>query len=237
MTENNVNPPTAFHQAANIYPPEYQEALARLKSNGWTMMEITGESPATVSHDLDRPAVVGAKRDSTDNIAANWRRFFVIGLFNGVIPMIIGVYYMDDCPIEPMIPIWHYVKGLIVILSIFLELCVMLCIKEHNKITAGLLYCFYAFLPIWCIVGCVYTYLNYRPGFMWDGIMDKDTFEYCDVVLYQLTFWYLTVYLVVTLIVLLCWCCYLVWATYNFIKMANLEKMTPTQMEAATDIA
>ena len=119
----------------------------------------------------------------------------VVSILLQAVPITIGAIYKDDCPVEPLIPIWCINHGCMTMLVSILELTIVLR-KETNGKTAVLIRIIEACVPILFIVGCVFTYRNYQPQYL------AETSNYCNKTLYLLIFWYITAHFILLLVAL-----------------------------------
>jgi len=219
------------------------------------MTEINGGTAAAANSQEDKGAkmaadiqnaLAGMKLMGGDSEAArrNKKMGIIINLIVPIIPIVFGAIFMNDCPVEPMIPIWAVVFGAFMIISSALELFVLLR-GEHHKKTAGLARLIHAFLPIWFIVGAVYTYRNYEPEYdaPVGGIVIGEESDYCHYTLYTFAFWYITGYFIMMAIAMFmccCCCCCGMFGCLAAMGMSNktdVQNMTPAQMEAAPEKA
>jgi len=125
-----------------------------------------------------------------------------------IVPIVIGALYKDDCPVEPMIPMWCIVHGSTSMMSSFMQLFIVLR-GDHHKKTSVLVYLTHAAKTLLFIVGCVYTYRNYEPEYKVPegGIILGETYSYCHKTLYQFTFWYITAHFILAFVAFFCGCC------------------------------
>ncbi|XP_035530821.1 transmembrane protein 272-like [Morone saxatilis] len=117
----------------------------------------------------DRPQITWQR--STVIVACTVVFFFTM-LF---VQLVVGVVYMNDCPRQPIIPIYLFLMG-----------CSPLLFRCLNKITP--LFCFMApgLFLVWFIVGTLNIYSIYEPNY------NKNTTKvnpYCDKTLYLFAFW------------------------------------------------
>nr|XP_022335582.1 uncharacterized protein LOC111132143 [Crassostrea virginica] len=129
--------------------------------------------------------------------------------------IVIGVRYLDDCPLERFIPIYLVVSGSATILPMLLKIC-MSCITMFSPdqdesdswfacsayTVVMLLGCF---LSGWYIAGNVWVYSNY------DDLSTNSTSEnYCHPTAYYFSFWLFTSAYILAgcscVVSCICWC-------------------------------
>jgi len=225
MTELNGDSPAAQQQAAQtkkglevLNRPDVQQALAGLKNmpgmGGWT-------------EDSEK-----TKKQKLFGI--------VINILVPIIPITFGAVFINDCPVQPMIPIWFIVIGAFGMISSLLELFVVLRGEHHTK-TIKLIRLIHIFLPIWFIVGCCYVYGNYEPDYdaPVGGIIPGVSYDYCHYTLYTACFWYITSLFIMAGIAIFfsccCCCCVCMGIGKSMSNKTNVENVTPGQMEAQTE--
>ncbi|CAL4141309.1 unnamed protein product [Meganyctiphanes norvegica] len=118
-----------------------------------------------------------------------------------IMPIAIGSIHKDNCPVQPMIPIWCISYGVMMMVSSLLELSILMRGETEGK-TAMLVRLIHGFIIIWFVVGCVYTYSNNEPDY------DPEDDGFCDKHVYGFSFWFLTSHFIVLIIsMFLCCCC------------------------------
>jgi len=229
MTELNGDSPAAQQQQAAqtkkglevLNRPDVQQALAGLKNmpgmQGWTQQD--------------------------DEKTKKQKMFgVIINILVPIIPITIGAIFINDCPVQPMIPIWFVVIGVFGMLSSLLELFVLLRGDHHTK-SQKLIRLIHFFLPIWFIVGCCYVYGNYEPEYELPvgGLVPGMESNYCHRTLYNACFWYITALFIMAGIAMFfcccCCCCTCMGIGKAMSNKTDVENVTPAQMEAGTEKA
>ncbi|XP_041094317.1 transmembrane protein 272-like isoform X2 [Polyodon spathula] len=118
----------------------------------------------------------------------------------------IGSLYLNDCPVQPRIPIYLIVSGVFV-----LSLDLVSCVPRGERVEEG--ESFYRsfintwsslaslFLFIWFITGNVWIYSIYEPSY---SVPDMQS---CHKTLYLFAFWSTTVVYIIVGVMLLGGCC------------------------------
>ncbi|CAL4156712.1 unnamed protein product, partial [Meganyctiphanes norvegica] len=142
-----------------------------------------------------------------------WPKIFsiILNITLSIVLIVIGGVYKEECPVQPMIPIWCIVHGSLSLISLFLEFVIILRGDGQGKIVI-LVRLIHAWLPILFIIGCIYTYSNYQPQYVAPKreVITYRPSEYCNKVVYQFTFWYITTYFIIMAAVFIfstCCCC------------------------------
>ena len=115
----------------------------------------------------------------------------------------IGAKYNDECPVEPLIPIYLIVAGA--------------CGLVANCFSCGTQYqrggqreegsifpiqlVVQLFIFAWFVCGNVWIYTNYQPNYD-----DPESAEYCNKTLYLFAFWATTSHYIISGLVLTCFC-------------------------------
>lgn len=141
-----------------------------------------------------------------------------------VIPVsmiIIGSLHLNDCPVEPNIPIFLIVGGSFSVLKYILNLGSARKNRRSNNVNGGgennsnepppthpgqyLINCF---LCAWFITGCVWVYRVYPP--MVTETQPDDAFyaRYCHVLVYNFAFWLITSAYIFLGLFTSCICCF-----------------------------
>lgn len=112
--------------------------------------------------------------------------------FLSLVMLIIGSIYVNDCNIEPNIPIYLIVSGLIgtiqhviVIWTNYVPKDSKGRLKVYRSSCRLLNGFFHLFLMIWFILGCVWVY-SAKSEVKFTNPMEQ---EYCNATLYNFTFW------------------------------------------------
>lgn len=111
--------------------------------------------------------------------------------FLPLVMLIIGSIFVDDCPLEPRIPVYLVVAGLFGLIQHVTALVTKYLPKEKQRISdVQKRWCtcldsvLQTFLFVWFIAGCVWVYSNYEPNY--DNPNHPD---YCHKTVYLFTFW------------------------------------------------
>lgn len=114
--------------------------------------------------------------------------------FLSLVMLIIGSIYVGQCNIEPNIPVYLIVSGVIGTIQHVLTIWTRYVPKEsHGRLRVYRSYCnsinglFHIFLIIWFILGCVWVYSAHSEVDFRDPYKD----EYCHKTLYYFAFWIL----------------------------------------------
>jgi len=114
--------------------------------------------------------------------------------FLSLVMLIIGSIYVDECKIEPNIPVYLIVSGVVGTLQHIITIWTKYVPKEsHGKLRVYRRYCnslngiFHLFLTMWFIVGCVWVYGAHSEV----EFKDREKNEYCHKTLYYFSFWIL----------------------------------------------
>lgn len=114
--------------------------------------------------------------------------------FLSIVMLIIGSIYVDDCNIEPNIPVYLIVSGVMGTLQHIITIWTRYVPKDsQGKLKVYRRYCsslngiFHLFLTIWFIVGCVWVYGAHSEV----EFKDPEKPEYCHKTLYYFSFWIL----------------------------------------------
>jgi len=115
----------------------------------------------------------------------------------------IGTKYKDECPVEPLIPIYLIVAGA--------------CGLVGNCCSCGARYqeggqreegsvnpiqlVVQLFVFAWFVCGSVWIYSNYEPNYA-----DQESADYCNKTLYLFAFWVTNSYYIISGLVLICFC-------------------------------
>lgn len=108
--------------------------------------------------------------------------------------LIVGSIYVNDCKIQPNIPVYLIVSGVLGTIQHVIAVWTKYVPKETGgRLKVYRAYCkvvdyfLHLFLAIWFILGCVWVYSNYSD------VVFEDTFkeEYCHKTLYLFSFWVL----------------------------------------------
>ncbi|XP_035806250.2 transmembrane protein 272-like [Amphiprion ocellaris] len=125
----------------------------------------------------------------------------------------VGAVYLDDCPLQPYIPIYLIVCGTFTLMLGLLS-CLP-CAKKPEDGTTNPLYSVCSiwnllvslFLFAWFIAGNVWIYSIYEPNYNKNS---TSVAPYCDKTLYLFAFWTTTVgYIIIGSFLFLCCCCLL----------------------------
>lgn len=115
----------------------------------------------------------------------------------------IGCKYEDECPVEPLIPIFLIVAGAF---GLFANCCSGgVRYQEGGQREEGsvnpLQSVVQLFTFAWFICGNVWIYKNYQPNYA-----DPESADYCNKTLYLFAFWATTSYYIIFGLVLTCFC-------------------------------
>lgn len=138
------------------------------------------------------------KETSNHSICVIWLALFLV--LNGIM-LSMGIIKIHDCPIQPKIPLYMIVAGVIGIIS---KLLPLINRKLHWRIMDVLVSVTYLFDFIWVILGSVWIYSIFKPNFNPHGGL------YCDETTYLMAFALVTlhwIFLAVFLVIALCCCC------------------------------
>ncbi|XP_053272572.1 transmembrane protein 272 isoform X1 [Pleuronectes platessa] len=138
-------------------------------------------------------------------------------LFGCAIPIAqiaIGSVYLDDCPVQPYIPIYLIVSGVFGVMLALLtcmpfsqtpEDCTSSPIKlvcvTWNSLSSCFFFC-------WFIAGNVWIYSIYEPEYVKNS---TNLDVYCDKTLYLFAFWTTTLGYILFGVILLSSCCFMVY--------------------------
>lgn len=111
--------------------------------------------------------------------------------FLPLVMLIIGSIFVNDCPLEPRIPVYLVVAGLFGLFQHVTALVTKYLPEEKRRISdVQKRWCtcldsvLQTFLFVWFIAGCVWVYGNYEPHY--DNPQRPD---YCHKTVYLFTFW------------------------------------------------
>ncbi|XP_041482731.1 transmembrane protein 272-like [Lytechinus variegatus] len=143
---------------------------------------------------------------------------FIVTLFMAMmlaIPItmiVIGSIYIDDCPVEYLIPIYLITMGAAYIVKSLIDLKGRFqksrLPKEEqadfkpNKVESGLSHLLGTFCFAFFIAGNVWIYSNYKPN-----TSDSSSDDYCHPTLYYFAFWVTTVCYIIAGLFCFCGCC------------------------------
>ncbi|XP_060768865.1 transmembrane protein 272-like isoform X2 [Neoarius graeffei] len=126
-----------------------------------------------------------------------------------VAQLVIGVLYLEECPCQPLIPIYLLVSGVFAIMLVMLSClpCTQegengggaistLCTTWNSLVTL--------FLFCWFIAGNVWIYSIYEPSY------DQHTVQYCAKTLYLFAFWTVTLVYIIIGLIITAGCCIMV---------------------------
>merc|ERR1711962_1865020 len=129
-----------------------------------------------------------------------------------IIPLcmiIIGAVHLNDCPVEPSIPIFLIVGGSFSVLKYILNLGTASRSRRTNPDepppTHPGQYLINCFLCAWFITGCVWVYRIYPPVLAED---QSDDPRYCNKLVYQFAFWLITSAYIFLGLFTSCICCF-----------------------------
>ncbi|XP_042207349.1 uncharacterized protein LOC121856094 isoform X2 [Homarus americanus] len=200
--EPNIGPPPSYDECHNLNdpPPTYDSLFGRVR-------EVHKTSNGVIDFIKNIIVLFVGTIGCTVMISVT----IVIPIFM----IIVGSLKMDECPAEPLIPVYLVVGGTFGALKNLLGLQGKLrrpLAEEEGgessdastpwhrriKFTGSINF----FLTVWFILGCVWVYRIYEPSYLRDG-----GGSYCDYTLYQFAFWLVTsVYIAVGLLTS-CICC------------------------------
>ncbi|KAG8199876.1 hypothetical protein JTE90_015867 [Oedothorax gibbosus] len=139
--------------------------------------------------------------------------FCVGGLpFVSLAMLIIGIIYIDDCTVQPNIPVYLVVSGVFGTVQHAMSLWTKYIPKDsQGRLKVFRSYCrvidgvISIFLTIWFVLGCIWVYGVKEVEF-------KETYklEYCNKTLYYFAFWVMNIsFIVLSLLIVLSLCCIL----------------------------
>jgi len=117
--------------------------------------------------------------------------------------VLIGVKYQDECPVEPLIPIYLIVAGACGLVGN----CCSCGIRYQEGDQGGersvnpLQLVVQLFVFAWFVCGNVWIYSNYQPNYA-----DQESADYCNKTLYLFAFWVTNSYYIIHGLVLTCLC-------------------------------
>ncbi|XP_038055455.1 transmembrane protein 272-like [Patiria miniata] len=191
-------PPPAYDEIAQDAPPSYQAIFGKMqdaKNTSSTPVHFLVKVISILLNTIVVTVVLG------------------VMLAVPIAMIVVGAIYINDCPVEPKIPIYLVVTGSFYILKSAIDLIVR-CKRRQDQDTEGnneeepenrkentfsrLIGCFlFAFF----IAGNVWVYRNYPPS---DNILDAN---YCFGPLYYFAFWIITSCYILVALACCCVCC------------------------------
>ena len=115
----------------------------------------------------------------------------------------IGAKYKDECPVEPLIPIYLIVAGAFGLVAN----CCSCGIRykeggqSEERSVNPMQLVVQLFIFAWFVCGNVWIYTNYQPNYD-----DAESAEYCNKTLYLFAFWVTNSYYLIFVLVLICFC-------------------------------
>ncbi|VDL83536.1 unnamed protein product [Nippostrongylus brasiliensis] len=114
--------------------------------------------------------------------------------------ILIGTFHIPYCRVQPMIPIWLIVAGMLFITTATLRIFRLIPAPSQGSQTLSLdlccrlseALCFIANV-VWLTLGCIWVYGS-KPYVHFEEHMFEE--HYCDYVLYWVAFWTCTIYLI-----------------------------------------
>ncbi|KAE9418367.1 hypothetical protein Angca_001984, partial [Angiostrongylus cantonensis] len=114
--------------------------------------------------------------------------------------ILIGTFNIPFCPIQPMIPIWLMVTGVLIIVSSTMRIVRLIPSPQHRRSNLSLDLCCHiseglliVSNVVWLTLGCIWVYGS-RSRVHFQEYMFEEHF--CDWTLYWIAFWVCTTYLV-----------------------------------------
>lgn len=146
--------------------------------------------------------------------------------FLSLVMLIIGSVYIDECKIEPNIPVYLIVSGVIGTIQHVITIWTKYVPKDaQGRLKVKRSYCnslnglFHMFLMIWFIIGCVWVYGAHSDV----DFRDKDKDEYCHKTLYYFAFWILNLSFILLAMVIVLSLCFLLFV----VATPKEEKKSP----------
>lgn len=117
--------------------------------------------------------------------------FALAQLVFSIVILVMGVIYLDECPVEKNIPIFLVVAGVVGILVVLLSFLQSWCFDEDRQTDLNcwriIILVVMLFWSAWFIAGSFWVYSNYQPRYR-HGAAEADS-RYCSKVLYLFSFW------------------------------------------------
>uniref|UniRef100_A0A3Q3ISB3 Uncharacterized protein n=1 Tax=Monopterus albus TaxID=43700 RepID=A0A3Q3ISB3_MONAL len=116
--------------------------------------------------------------------------------------IVVGAVYLYDCPIQPYIPIYLIVMGVI---SMVLRMFSLLpCTADSSVLYRICSHVIHLFRFCWFITGNVWIYSIYEPNYI-QAVNSTGT--YCNKTLYLFAFWTTILEYISLGVCIYCWCC------------------------------
>ncbi|KJH47888.1 hypothetical protein DICVIV_06016 [Dictyocaulus viviparus] len=121
--------------------------------------------------------------------------------------ILIGTFNIPFCPIQPMIPIWLMVTGILIIISSTLRIFRLIPSPKNRRpnlsfdlccgISEGLLF---VTNIVWLTLGCIWVYGSKSRVHFQEYMFEE---HYCDSTIFWTAFWICTIYLIIICLLLI----------------------------------
>ncbi|KAJ1354211.1 hypothetical protein KIN20_038396 [Parelaphostrongylus tenuis] len=121
--------------------------------------------------------------------------------------ILIGTFNIPFCPIQPMIPIWLIVTGVLIIVSSTLRIIRLIPSPQHRRRNLSLDLCCRASEAlvivsnvVWLTLGCIWVYGSKSRVHFQEYMFEE---HFCDRMIYWIAFWVCTIYLIITCLLII----------------------------------